>query len=112
MAPKAKFDPAAPENAELIARFERFGLTTNSATELVRTPKSGTAFRALVDETGLEGKAFPTSQANALVKLSATGSKLSPDARKYIVQRIEDGSVVSPDQVAGEFGAGVFQARA
>lgn len=102
MAPKAKFDPAAPENAELIACFERFGLTTNSATELVRTPKSGTAFRALVDETGLEGKTFPTGQANALVKLSATGSKLSPDARKYVVSRIEDGSVVSPDQVAGK----------
>lgn len=96
-----KFDPTKPENAALISAFAALGLSTNSATELVRTPKSGKAFQALVDEYGLSGKTFEEKQANALVKLSAVGAKLSPEARKYVVDRIVGGDLKSPDQVAG-----------
>lgn len=97
-----KFDPTKPENAALIKSFEGLGLSTNSATELVRTPKAGNAFRALVDENGLSGKTFETNQANALVKLSAVGTKLSPETRKYVLHRVVGGDLKSPDQVAGE----------
>lgn len=98
-----KFDPTKPENAALISAFAALGLSTNSATELVRTPKSGKVFQALVDEHSLSGQTFEEKQANALVKLSATGSKLSPEARKYVVDRIVSGDLKSPDQVAGEW---------
>jgi glutaminyl-tRNA synthetase len=100
-----KFDPTKPENAALISAFAALGLGANSATELVRTPKSGKAFQALVDEYGLAGKTFEEKQANALVKLSAVGAKLSSDARKYVVERIVSGDLKSPDQVAGKSGA-------
>ncbi|BEI91904.1 uncharacterized protein CcaverHIS019_0407240 [Cutaneotrichosporon cavernicola] len=95
-----KFDPTKPEVAALIKEFEAFGLSTNSATELVRTPKAGNAFRSLVDENGLAGKSFGNNQANALVKLSAVSTKLSPEARKYVLNRIVAGDLKSPDQVA------------
>ncbi|BEJ14872.1 hypothetical protein CspHIS471_0406390 [Cutaneotrichosporon sp. HIS471] len=95
-----KFDPTKPEVAALIKEFEAFGLSTNSATELVRTPKAGNAFRSLVDENGLAGKSFENNQANALVKLSAVSTKLSPEARKYVLNRIVAGDLKSPDQVA------------
>lgn len=97
-----KFDPTKPEVAALIKEFEAVGLSTNSATELVRTPKAGNAFRALVDGNGLSGKSFENNQANALVKLSAVGTKLPPNALKYVLDRIVEGDLKSPDQVAGE----------
>lgn len=97
-----KFDAAKPENAALIKAFSDLGLSTNSATELVRTPKSGNAFQALIKEGGLEGRTFEEKQANAIVKLSAVGAKLDSEARKYVLERIVSGDLKSPDQVAGE----------
>ncbi|WVQ82171.1 glutamine-tRNA ligase [Cryptococcus sp. DSM 104549] len=94
-----KFDPNSPENASLIARFTNLGLAPNAATELVRTPKSGAAFRALVEQYNLEDKKFDEKQAAALVKLSATGGKLGEEQKGWIVRRIVDGDLKSPDQV-------------
>lgn len=96
-----KFDAAKPENAALIKAFEELGLNRNSATELVRTPKSGNAFQALLKEGGLDGQRFEEKQATAIVKLSAIGAKLDPEARKYVLERIVSGDLKSPDQVAG-----------
>ncbi|KAK4686749.1 glutaminyl-tRNA synthetase, partial [Tremellales sp. Uapishka_1] len=94
-----KFDPKSSENASLIALFESFGLASNSATELVRQPKTGNALKTLIDEFQLEGKNFDEKAAAALVKLSSSGTKLIPDKRGYIVTRIQDGSIKTPDQV-------------
>ncbi|KAK8864247.1 glutamine-tRNA ligase [Kwoniella newhampshirensis] len=95
-----KFDPNSPESASLISLFTSLGLTSNSATELVRQPKSGVAFKALVDEYDLNGKHFDEKQAGALVKLSALGRKLGPAEKGYIVGRVVDGGLKTPDQVA------------
>ncbi|WVR07196.1 glutamine-tRNA ligase [Kwoniella sp. DSM 27419] len=94
-----KFDPSAPENATLIALFENLGLANKLATELVRQPKTGSAFKALIDEYDLADKRFDEKQAAALVKLSSGGAKLGPAEKGYIVQRIVDGSLKTQDQV-------------
>ncbi|KAL7421559.1 Glutaminyl-tRNA synthetase [Cryptotrichosporon argae] len=95
-----KFDPTAPENATLISLFASLGLSSSAATELVRQPKSGAAFKALVDAHGLGGKTFDERQAQALVKLSAVGGKLCAEEKAYVVQKIEKGDLRAPDQVA------------
>jgi glutaminyl-tRNA synthetase len=96
-----KFDPNSPENASLISLFESLGLTSNAATNLVRTPKSAAPFKALIDDYNLSGKSFDEKQAAALVKLSATGGKLQPPERGYVVDKIVNGALKSPDQVTG-----------
>ena len=97
-----KSDPTTPENTSLITLFTSLGLSSNAATELVRQPKSGLAFKSLVDEYHLEGRTFDEKQATALVKLSSSGGKLGAGGRGYVVKRIEDGGLKSPDQVTGE----------
>lgn len=97
-----KFDPKSPENASLISYFSQLGLSNNTATELVRTPKSGVAFKALLEENALADKHFDEREATALVKLSAAGGKLGPAERGYIVQKIIKGDLKSSDQVAGK----------
>ena len=94
--------PKTPENASLITLFTSLGLSSNAATELVRQPKSGLAFKSLVDEYHLEDRVFHEKQALALVKLSSSGGKLGAGERGYIVERIEDGGLKSPDQITGE----------
>lgn len=96
-----KFDPNTLENVSLISLFTSLGLTPNSATELVRQPKSSSAFKSLIDEYHLEGSNTDERQAAALVKLSAVGAKLGKELRGYIMDRILKGDVRSPDQVAG-----------
>ncbi|ODO08942.1 glutamine-tRNA ligase [Cryptococcus wingfieldii CBS 7118] len=94
-----KFDPAAPENAELISLFQNLGLANKSATELVRQPKSGKAFKSLIDQYSLGNERFDEKQAGALVKLSSVGDKLSEEQKGWLVQKIVKGDVKSPDQV-------------
>ncbi|TYJ53430.1 glutamine-tRNA ligase [Cryptococcus floricola] len=94
-----KFDPSAPENAELISLFQNLGLANKSATELVRQPKSGKAFKSLVDQYSLGNERFDEKQAGALVKLSSVGDKLSEEQKGWLVQKIVKGDVKSPDQV-------------
>lgn len=96
-----KFDPNSPESAALIKSFSELGLTDSTAKEVARKPKDAAALKALIEENKLAGKTFSATQAAALVKLSATGSKLTPEARAYIVERIAGGDLNSPDQVAG-----------
>ncbi|WOO85607.1 putative glutamine--tRNA ligase [Vanrija pseudolonga] len=95
-----KFDPNSPESAALIKSFSELGLTDSTAKEVARKPKDAAALKALIEENKLAGKTFSATQAAALVKLSATGSKLAPEARAYIVERIAGGDLNSPDQVA------------
>ncbi|OCF36927.1 glutamine-tRNA ligase [Kwoniella heveanensis BCC8398] len=95
-----KFDPSTPENAALIALFEGLGLANKSATELVRQPKSGVAFKTLIDEYNLSDKKFDEKQAGALVKLSASAGKLGPAEKGYVVDKIVNGSLKTQDQVA------------
>ena len=96
-----KFNPEAPENASLISLFSSLGLSNNAAVNLVRTPKQSAPFKALIDDYDLAGKTFDDKQAAALVKLSATGGKLSSEDRGFVVRKIVDGSLKSPDQVTG-----------
>lgn len=96
-----KFDPTSPENASLIAKFTALGLSNNAATNLVRTPKQATPFKALIDDYNLSGRSFDEKQAAALVKVSAVGGGLQPPERGYVVDKIVGGSLKSPDQVAG-----------
>lgn len=96
-----KFNPEAPENASLISLFSSLGLSNNAAVNLVRTPKQSAPFKALIDDYDLAGKTFDDKQAAALVKLSATGGKLSGEDRGFVVKKIVDGSLKSPDQVTG-----------
>lgn len=98
-----KFDPKAPENASLISLFESLGLSNNAAVNLVRTPKSATPFKALIDDYNLSGKSFDEKQASALLKLSATGGKLEGPDRGFVVEKIVKGDLKSPDQVTGMF---------
>jgi hypothetical protein len=96
-----KFNPEAPENASLITLFSSLGLSNNAAVNLVRTPKQSAPFKALIDDYDLAGKTFDDKQAAALVKLSATGGKLEPPERGFVVQKIVNGALKSPDQVTG-----------
>ncbi|WWC61722.1 glutamine-tRNA ligase [Kwoniella dejecticola CBS 10117] len=95
-----KFDPKSPENASLISLFQGLGLAEKSATELVRQPKSGVAFKSLIDEFQLTEKKYDEKTASALVKLSASAGKLGPAEKGYIVKKIESGDIRSADQVA------------
>ncbi|WWC94004.1 glutamine-tRNA ligase [Kwoniella sp. B9012] len=95
-----KFDPKSPENASLISLFQSLGLAEKSATELVRQPKSGVAFKSLIDEFQLTDKRYDEKTASALVKLSASGGKLGPAEKGFIVKKIESGDIKSTDQVA------------
>lgn len=97
-----KFDPTTPENAALIASFTQLGLNNTTATELVRQPKNGAAFKGLVEEFGLGGSTFDDKQAAALVKLSGSGGKLGPAEKGFIVEKIKAGDVKSVDQVTGQ----------
>lgn len=97
-----KFDPTTPENAALIASFTQLGLNNATATELVRQPKNGAAFKGLVDEYDLGGSTFDDKQAAALVKLSGSGGKLGPAEKGFIVEKIKAGAVKSADQVTGQ----------
>lgn len=103
-----KFNPEAPENASLISLFSSLGLSNNAAVNLVRTPKQSAPFKSLIDEYNLAGKSFDEKQAAALVKLSAIGGKLAPPERGYVVGKIVDGSLKSPDQVTGTSTLGVW----
>jgi glutaminyl-tRNA synthetase len=96
-----KFDPKDPATATLIARFTNLGLAPPTATELVRQPKAYAALGGLMDEYGLNDKSFDERTAGALVKLSGVGAKLGPGEKGYIIKRIEEGAIKSPDQVAG-----------
>lgn len=98
-----KFDPKSTENASLITLFTSLGLAPNSATELVRQPKSGQAFKALIDEYGLQGKGMDEKQAAALVKLSAAGGKLGSGEKGFVVEKILANQVKTADQVTGKF---------
>jgi glutaminyl-tRNA synthetase len=98
-----KIDPNSPENTALISLFTSLGLASNSATELIRQPKSGVAFKSLIDEFQLEGKTFDEKQAGALVKLSAAGGKLGAEKRGYVVEKIVQGDLKTPDQVVGRW---------
>ncbi|WVQ77217.1 glutamine-tRNA ligase [Cryptococcus sp. DSM 104548] len=95
-----KFDPSAPENAQLISLFQNLGLANKSATELVRQPKSGKAFKSLIDQYNLGNERFDEKQAGALVRLSSVGDKLGEEQKGWLVQKIVKGDVKSPDQVA------------
>ena len=101
-----KFDPGAPENASLINLFTSLGLAQNSATELVRQPKSGAALKSLIDEYHLDGKTRDEKQAAALVKLSTARTKLGGRQKGYIVEKIGKGDLRTPDQVAGKMVSG------
>lgn len=96
-----KFDPNSPENAPLIQLFQSLGLASNSATELVRQPKSGKAFKSLIDEYGLTNNKYDEKQAGALVKLSSVSAKLGSEQKDFLVQKIVKGDVKTPDQVTG-----------
>lgn len=96
-----KFNPEAPENASLISLFSSLGLSKNAAENLVRAPKQSAPFKALIDDYDLAGKTFDDKQAAALVKLSAIGGKLQSPERGFVVSKIVDGSLKSPDQVTG-----------
>ncbi|WRT66190.1 glutamine-tRNA ligase [Kwoniella shivajii] len=95
-----KFDPKSPENAPLISLFQSLGLAEKSATELVRQPKSGVAFKSLIDEFQLNDKKYDEKTASALVKLSGSGGKLGPAEKGFVVKKIEEGEIKSADQVA------------
>lgn len=97
-----KFDPNSPENASLISLFTSLGLAPNSAIELVKQPKSGAAFKGLIDEFHLEGKSLTEKQAASLVKLGTGSGKLGPAEKGFVVEKILAGDVKSPDQVTGE----------
>ncbi len=101
-----KFDPGAPENASLINLFTSLGLAQNSATALVRQPKSGAALKSLIDEYHLDGKTRDEKQAAALVKLSTARTKLGGRQKGYIVEKIGKGDLRTPDQVAGKMVSG------
>ncbi|ORY32577.1 tRNA synthetases class I, catalytic domain-domain-containing protein [Naematelia encephala] len=94
-----KVDINSPESQSLISLFTSLGLASNAATELVKVPKSGTAFKGLIDEFQLEGKKVEEKQASALVKLSSSGGKLGPGEKGFIVEKVLKGDIKSPDQV-------------
>jgi glutaminyl-tRNA synthetase len=96
-----KFDPKDPATATLITRFTNLGLAAPTATELARQPKAYAALGGLMDEYELNDKTFDERTAGALVKLSGVGAKLGPGEKGYIIKRIEEGAIKSPDQVAG-----------
>ncbi|WVO16439.1 glutamine-tRNA ligase [Cryptococcus depauperatus] len=94
-----KFDPHSPENASLIALFRNLGLAQNSAQELIRQPKSGNAFKSLIDEYDLSKNSFDERQASALVKLSQV-NQLSKEQLDWLVAKTVKGDIKTPDQVA------------
>lgn len=96
-----KFDPNSPENVPLIQLFQSLGLASNSATELVRQPKSGKAFKSLIDEYSLADSKYDEKQAGALVKLSSVSGRLSKEQKDFLVGKIVKGDVKTADQITG-----------
>ncbi|KIR67127.1 glutamine-tRNA ligase [Cryptococcus bacillisporus CA1873] len=94
-----KFDPNSPENAPLIQLFQNLGLASNSATELVRQPKSGKAFKSLIDEYSLADNKYDEKQAGALVKLSSVSGKLGKEQKDFLVGKIVKGDLKTADQI-------------
>lgn len=101
----AKVDTNSPENVALVAQFTALGLAPNSATELVKQPKSGLALKGLIEEYHLNDVQLEEKQAGALVKLATGGAKLGPAEKGFVVQKVVKGNVKSVDQVAGESAA-------
>lgn len=104
-----KFNADDPATAALISRFTTLGLAQGTATELVKQPKQGNAFTALIDEFKLEeqlaaggasSSTLDERQASALVKLATTGGKLGQGEKGFVVQKVLKGDIRSADQVA------------
>lgn len=100
-----KFNPDDPATAALITLFTSLGVAPASATELVKQPKQGQAFKGLIDEFRLEDveQKLDEKQAAALVKLATTGGKLGQGEKGFVVQKVLKGDIKSPDQVTGTF---------
>lgn len=101
MAPP-KFNPADPATASLIAQFTQLGLSSVTATELVRQGKQGVAVKSLIDTYKLENITLDERQASALVKLATGGGKLGEGEKGFAVDKIVKGDVKSVDQATGE----------
>lgn len=97
-----KFDPNSPENAALITLFTQLGLSSKSASDIVRQPKQVAPLKALVEEFSLADKSLDEKQASALVKLSAGCGKLGQSEKAYIVDKVIKGDLKTGDQVSGE----------
>lgn len=97
-----KFDPTEPSNAALISQFTQLGLSSVTATELVRQPKQGVPVKALIDNYKLNETRLDEKQAGALVKLGTGGGKLGEAEKGFVVQKIVKGDVKSVDQVTSE----------
>ena len=98
-----KFDPNSPENAALITLFTQLGLSSKSASDIVRQPKQVAPLKALVEEFSLADKSLDEKQASALVKLSAGCGKLGQSEKAYIVDKVITGDLKTGDQVSGEW---------
>lgn len=102
-----KFNPDDPATASLITLFTSLGVAPASATELVKQPKQGQAFKGLIDEFKLEETEYKgkldEKQGAALVKLATTGGKLGQAEKGFVVQKVLKGDLKSGDQVTGEY---------
>ena len=100
-----KFNPDDPATAALITLFTSLGVAPASATELVKQPKQGQAFKGLIEEFDLQDasadRKLDEKQAAALVKLATTGGKLGQAEKGFVVQKVLKGDLKSADQVTG-----------
>ena len=102
MPASTKASTSSPEAEALVQLFTSLGVAPKTAVELVRQPKNGVPFKALIDEYKLEDEKLSEKQASALVKLSTTGGKLGPREKGYVVEKVVKGDLNNTEQVAGE----------
>ncbi|KAE8219666.1 hypothetical protein CF319_g6681 [Tilletia indica] len=103
MAP-AKVDTSDPAVASLLDLFaSSLSLTGPKAIDIVRQPKQATALEEAIKTHNLNTLSTPLdAKTGALVVSAVTssgGSGLNEEKRKYVVQRVLDGSLRTTDQV-------------
>lgn len=107
MAPKSKIDLNDPEIKSLLDLFSKIELTGQKADDALKNPKQCQSLKEILTDPQLnlkeDGKR--DSKVNTLIAVAATtltNPEIGLDYRKYVVQRILDGSLISSDQVISE----------
>ena len=107
MAPKSKIDLNDPEIKSLLDLFSTIELTGQKANDALKNPKQCQSLKEILTDPQLnlkeDGKR--ESKVNTLIAVAATtltNPEIGLDYRKYVVQRILDGSLISSDQVISE----------
>lgn len=102
MSKPPKSDPAADS---LIPLFKTIGLTQAKAVEAAKSPKSAAVLQDIIEKHSLTARSPDEKQAGLLAALAVLVAKSDNTAdteRAYVVDKILEGKLKSPDQVNGK----------